>query len=183
MKKTLLAAFATLVTLAHAADPRMKPGLWEIRVTKNIMDGRAVQVPARDAQMKQTMANLPPDQQARMQAALKQSAGSNGNVRTCITPEIANRNTPVTDQQGRCPPASVKRNGEHMTYEFSCVISGMAATGKGESTVSSELVTTRSEVTMHASNGTTHVMQSESEMRFIGPDCGDVKPPGAAQQH
>lgn len=185
MKRMLLLATALFVTAAFGADPKMKPGLWEIHVTKNVMDGhdQATQLAARSAQMQQALANLPPDQQARVQAAMKQNVSSSGNIRTCITPEIANRNAPVTDPQGRCPPASVQKSGDHMTYAFNCIINGMSATGKGESTVSSELVTTRSEVTMHASNGTTHVMQSESEMRYIGPDCGDVKPPGAATAH
>ncbi|MGC2029846.1 MAG: DUF3617 domain-containing protein [Steroidobacteraceae bacterium] len=185
MKRIALAATALLVTVAYAADPKMKPGLWEIHVTKNIMDAhdQTTRSAAMTAQMQQAMAMMPPEQRARVEAAMKQNPGGSGTVRTCITPEMANRNTPVTDQTAHCPPASVKRSGDHVSYDFSCVINGMSATGKGESTVSSELVTTRSEVTLHASNGTTHLMQNESQMRFIGADCGDVKPLGAATTH
>jgi hypothetical protein len=28
----------------------------------------------------------------------------------------------------------------------------------------------------HMANGETHTMHFESEMKFLGPDCGDVKP-------
>jgi len=185
MKKILLAASTLLMTLAYAADTHMKPGLWEIHVIKNVIDGQdhSAQLAAMTAQMQQAMANLPPDQQARMQAAMKTNVAGNGNIRTCITPEMANRDTPVADQTGHCAPATVQRSGDQVTYEFSCMTNGRSATGKGNATISSDRVTARSEVTMHAPNGTTHVMQNESEMRYIGPDCGDVKLPGAAAAH
>jgi Protein of unknown function (DUF3617) len=185
MKTKLLAISALLLSPAFAADPHMKPGLWEFHVTKNVIDGQdhTAQLAAMSAQMQQAMANLPPDQQARIQAAMKTNVTGGGKGRICITPEMANRDTPLPDQTGRCPTASVQRNGDHMTFEFSCVTNGMSATGKGESTLSSELVTTRSEITTHAANGTAHVMQNESELRYVGPDCGDVKPPGAAATH
>jgi hypothetical protein len=185
VKKTMLAALAALVTLAYAADSRMKPGLWEMRIIKNVVDGRdmAALMAAKNAQMQQAMANLPPDQLARMQAALKMSAGANGATRICISPDMAKRATPMVDQSGSCQPATVNRNGDTTSFEFNCTINGAASAGKGESTISGDVITTRTDITTHASNGATHVVQNESEMRYIGPDCGDVKPLSAPANH
>lgn len=185
MKKMTFAALAALVTLvapAHAEDPRMKPGLWEMRIIKNIVDGRdmAALLAAKSAQMQQAMASLPPDQAARLQSTLKLGAGGTAATRICISPEMAKRASPVIDQGGHCQPATVTRNGDTTTFEFSCTINGATSSGKGQSTISGDVITTRTDITSQAPNGTTHVMHNESEMRFVGPDCGDVKPMGPA---
>jgi hypothetical protein len=181
VKRILPAALAFLVTVAYGADMRMKPGLWEVRVIKRVMDGQD-QTPkaGTSPQMQQAMANLPPDQKAKIEAAMKQHAGSNGATRMCISPDMAKRDAPMLDHGGRCPPATVHRDGTHTTFEFSCTINGMTSTGKGDATVSGDVITTRVDTTMHALNGATHVTHDESEMHFVGPDCGDVKPPRPA---
>ncbi len=48
-------------------------------------------------------------------------------------------------------------------------------------TVSGNTVTTRSDITS-VERGATHRIQTESEMRFINSDCGDVKPRGEPKQ-
>lgn len=180
VKKIPLVLLAILVTAAYGADSRMKPGLWEVRIVKRVMDGRdqTAQMAGLSAQMQQAMANLPPDQRARIQSTLKHNSGISDVTRTCISPEMAKRDAPIIDQAERCQPTSVKRNGEHTTFEFNCNINGTTSTGKGESTISGDVVTTQTDITMHTPDGATHVMQNESEMRFISPDCGDVKARG-----
>jgi hypothetical protein len=49
-------------------------------------------------------------------------------------------------------------------------------TGKGESTATGDVITSRVDMSTRRGKGETHVMHSESEMKFLGPDCGDVKP-------
>jgi hypothetical protein len=50
--------------------------------------------------------------------------------------------------------------GNHSSFEFSCSTNGNTTNGRGEST----------------SAGDTHVMHVETEMKFLGADCGNVKP-------
>jgi hypothetical protein len=183
MTRSLAVCLAALAALsAYAAGLGLKPGLWETRIVKQVIDGRdmTAQMTAQAAQMQQMMASLPPDQRAKMEAQLKQSGaaqGSNGGFRICISPEMAKRDTPIVDKEGRCQPTKVSHSGNQTTYEFSCNIHGNTMSGKGEATASGDLITTRTDVTMNNANGQTRVMHSESEMKYLGADCGDVKPP------
>jgi hypothetical protein len=182
MNRSAVVCLVALAALSvHATGAGLKPGLWEVRVVKQVVDGRdmTAQRAAQAAQMQQTMASMPPEQRARMEAMMKQNGVSqtgDGGYRLCITPEMAKRDTPILDKDGRCQPAKVTHSGNQMTYEFSCSANGITTAGKGESTVAGDLITTRSDMTMTRGNGPPRVMHSESEMKYLGSDCGDVKP-------
>lgn len=174
---TALCAFA-----AYATGFGLKPGLWEVRIVKQVVDGRdaTAQLAGASDKLQQAMANMPPEQRARLEAMLKQrgaAQGSNGGFRMCITPEMAQRDKPIVDKEGRCQPATVSHNGNQTTYEFSCTMNGVTTSGKGTAVASGDLITTHADMTTHHPDGTTRVMQNDSEMKFLGPDCGDVKPP------
>jgi hypothetical protein len=181
MSKFLFSCGLMLVGLAAlAAGMNLKPGLWEIKVVKQVMDGRdmSAQMAANAANMQQAMANLTPEQRAKMQAMLPSTAGfgNNGGFRICVSPEMAKRNTPMIDKDGRCQPATVNHSGNVTTYEFSCSSNGSSRQGKGQVTTVGDVVTNVADMTSTTANGGTHVMHSETEMRFVGADCGDVKP-------
>jgi hypothetical protein len=182
MTRTLVVCLVALASLlAHATGVGLKPGLWEVRVVKQVVDGRdtTAQMAAQAAQMQQTMAKMPPEQRAKMEAMFKEkgvSQGSDGGYRLCISPEMAKRDTPIVDKYGRCQPAKVTHSGNQTTYEFSCSSNGISTAGKGESTAAGDLITTRSDTTVKNANGTTRVIHSESEMKYLGSGCGDVKP-------
>jgi hypothetical protein len=177
VKKTLFIALSFAGTLAFAADSHLKPGLWEVRVVKQVVDGKdqSAQMSGMAAQMQQAMASMTPDQRARVEAMMKSRIGSDGAIRICLSPEMAKRDTPMIDKEGRCQPASVQRSGDHISYEINCTSNGTTTKGKGESTFSADVVSSRNDITM-IQGGTTHAMQTETEMRFVGADCGDVKP-------
>jgi hypothetical protein len=181
-----LVSLASLVALAalsaYATAVGLKPGLWEVRVVKQVVDGKdmTAQMAAQAAQLQKTMAAMPPEQRAQMEAMFKQkgiSQGGDGGYRLCVTPEMAKRDTPVVDKDGRCQPTKVTHSGNQTTYEINCSANGITTVGKGESTVTGDLITTRSDMTMTRPNGPPRVMHSESEMKYLGSDCGDVKPP------
>jgi hypothetical protein len=180
---TMLATLA-LVT-AYAAGMGLKPGLWEIKVVKMVVDGRdmAAQMAALAAQRQQVMANLPPDQRARIEAMANQGGvEGGGGFRLCVSPAMAKRDTPIVDKDGRCQPATVTHNGNQTSYEFSCSRDGVTTTGKGTATTADGLITTQVDMTTTSTNGKTRVMHNESEMHYLGPDCGSVKPPDALAQ-
>jgi Protein of unknown function (DUF3617) len=187
---TLLAMQAAPLLTADAADTGYKPGLWESKTLKLIIDGKdmAAQMAAMMAKRDQMMAALPPDQRARMEAMFKSngiSQGSDGNYRICISPEMAKRATPVVDKDARCPAAKATHNGNQTSFEVNCTYNGITTVGKGTSTSSGDVVTTEMDMTTTNANanGKTQVIHTEAEMHFIGPDCGDVKPPVAPAQH
>jgi hypothetical protein len=186
---TLFATLAAPVLTVDAADMGYKPGLWENKTLKLVVDGKdmAAQMAEMMAKRDQMMAALPADQRARVEAMFKStgiSQGSDGNYRICISPEMAKRATPVIDKNAHCPPAKVTRNGNQVGFEVSCTYNGVTSVGKGTSTNSGDVITTEMDMTSTNANanGKTQVIHTEAEMHFIGPDCGDVKPPDAAPQ-
>ncbi|HME38987.1 MAG TPA: DUF3617 domain-containing protein [Steroidobacteraceae bacterium] len=182
MTRSLAVFLTALAALsAYATGVGLKPGLWEVRVVKQVVDGQdmTAQRAAQAAKMQQTMAAMPPEQRAKMEAMFKQngvSQGSDGGYRLCISAEMAQRDTPIVDKDGRCQPAKVIHSGNHTTYEFSCSSNGITTVGKGETTAAGDLITTRSDMTMTRANGPPRVMHNESEMKYLGSDCGGLKP-------
>jgi hypothetical protein len=180
VSRLLLSCLLGFVALAAiAAGMNLKPGLWEIKVVKQVVDGRdmSAQMAAAASQMQQAMANMPPEQRAKMQAMLPSTGmGSNGGFRICVSPEMAKRNTPIVDKDGHCQPTTVNHSGNQTSYEFSCGSNGSTRQGKGQITTVGDVVTNVSDVTTTGAGGATHVMHNETEMRFVGTDCGDVKP-------
>lgn len=183
MRNPVIASLVALVaSTALAGGFGLKPGLWETHVVKQVVDGRDVsaQIAGAASQLQQAMAAVPPEQRARLEAMLKQhggpAIGSDGAVRICISPEMASRDKPIVDGEGRCQPATVNRSGNHTTFEFSCSWKGVESTGKGDSMVIGDMIRTQLDVKTHNASGETHVTHSETEMKFVAPDCGGVKP-------
>jgi uncharacterized protein DUF3617 len=184
-KSTMIAMMALATLTAYAAGMGLKPGLWEVKIVKQVVDGRdqTAQVAGAADRMQQMMANLPAAQRAQMEATMKQhgvAQGGDGGFRICITPEMARRDKPIMDKDGRCQPATVTHDGNQMTYEFSCTINGATTTGKGVSTIAADHVDTHVEMTRSDAKGGSHVVQNETQMTFVSADCGDVQPPAAA---
>jgi hypothetical protein len=180
--RSLAACLAALVAFsAYAAGLGLKPGLWEVRIVKQVVDGldMTAQMAAQASQLQKTMAAMPPEQRAKMEAMFKDRGigqGGDGGYRLCISPEMAKRDTPIVDKDGRCQPTKVTHSGNQTSYEFSCSSNGMTTVGKGESTATGDLISNRSDVTITKVNSPPRVIHGESEMKYLGSDCGDVKP-------
>jgi hypothetical protein len=183
MRKLLVVGLAVLAVVnGLAAGFGLKPGLWESRIVKHVMDGRdtTAQTTGALSQMEQNLSRLPPAQRAQMEAMMKEhgalTTGTAGTTKLCISPEMAARDKPVVDPEGRCQPGKVEQSGNHTTFEFNCNTNGTLTSGKGESTASGDVISTRVDVTTRRGKGETHKVHSESEMKFLGSDCGDIKP-------
>lgn len=181
MKKSLLTlCFTLLAAPAFAGD--MKAGLWEVKTTKQIVDGQDMR--AQMQQMQQELAGLPPDQRKQMEAMMGRqgmSMGPGGATRMCISEEMAKRDTPVVDPEGRCQPTKMSRSGNTMRYEFDCVMEGRRTVGKGESTASGNTINARMDATTTDASGR-HTMQTESQMNYLGANCGGLAPIGAGKR-
>ncbi|MEZ5619140.1 MAG: DUF3617 domain-containing protein [Rhodocyclaceae bacterium] len=187
MKKLILAAVLPLLaTPAFAADSGMKAGLWEIKTLKQVMDGQDMkaQMAAAQAQMQQQLASMPPEQRKQMEAMMGRQGmgmGSGGTARICISEEMAKRDTPVVDPEGRCQPTKMSRSGNTMRYEVDCTVDGRRSQGKGESTFSGNMVHSRMDMTTTDARGR-HTMQTESQMTWLGRDCQGLAPVGGGRR-
>ncbi|MCX7059105.1 MAG: DUF3617 domain-containing protein [Pseudomonadota bacterium] len=166
--------------LANPAEG-LKPGLWETRVIKQVIDGRDLsgEMSAAMSEMKAALASMPPEQRAQMQAMMKGhgvASSESGALRICMSPEMAKRNALPVDKDGHCSSTMLTRTGNKMSYEFACNSNGMKTNGKGEATVTPNRVEMRTDATMQQGNGPRQTMHSETQMNFVSADCGDVKP-------
>ena len=163
---------------AFAENYSLKPGLWEVKQIRQVLDGQdmSAQMAAAQAQMQQAMANMSPAQRKQIESRMgSQSMGAGGGTRICISPAMAARNRPMVDAKGRCEPAKVSHSGNSTHFEFNCTADGRTSVGKGESVASGDTVTTRVDMSVTDARGH-HTIHSESQMKYLGPDCEGIKP-------
>ena len=176
-----MAILIILSGTAFAQSSSLKPGLWEMKPIRQVVDGRdlTAQMASASAKMAQAMANMTPEQRKQMQAMMsgqsRPQGANGGGTRICISPAMAAKDKPMVDSEGRCEPAKVSRSGNKTSFEFNCTGDGRSEVGSGESTISGDTVTTRVDMTMTDARGR-HSMQTESQMRYLGPDCQGIKP-------
>jgi hypothetical protein len=182
VKKSAAAILIVLSTTAFAQSPGMNPGLWEINVVRQVMDGHDVtaQMTAAQTKLQQAMANMSPEQRKRLEAmmggqGLPVQSTATGGTRVCISAAMAARDRPVVDPKGLCEPAKVSRSGNKISFEFNCTANGGTSVGKGESTIGSDMVTNSVDMTVTDARGQ-HTMRNESQMKYLGPDCQGIKP-------
>ncbi len=182
MNKIATAIIVTLSGTALAQSPALKPGLWEMKPIRQVVDGRdmTAQRAATSARMEQAMANMTPEQRKQMEAMISAQGGTNpgvsgGGTRICISPAMAAKDKPMVGSDSHCEPAKMNRSGNKTSFEFNCSADGRTEVGSGDSTVSGDTVTTRVDMAMTDARGH-HTMQTESQMKYLGPDCQGIKP-------
>jgi hypothetical protein len=178
MRKTILAALlaANAAGTLAAADPAVRPGLWEVKLVRQFMDGRdvTVLVPAALAGYQQLMGNMTPQQRKQMEATFGK-APANTTQHICISPEMAAGDKPLLPPDVKCEPTAFNREAGRVTFEFTCADQGGTTVGKGESTLASESVSTRIDMVTNNANGK-HTWQNETMATYVGADCGNLKP-------
>jgi hypothetical protein len=178
MKKTIMAVAIAATAAGAMAEATVTPGLWEIRVVRQIMDGRDVTalLPVALAGMQQMVANMTPEQRKQWEATLGKQVPSGGtSQRICVSPEMAAGDKPLLPPDVRCEPTAFNRGGSRVTFEFRCADQGRTVTGKGESLLASEDVATRIDLVLNDASGR-HTLQNESRAKFVGADCGGLRP-------
>lgn len=175
MKKNVRVAVLALIAAPALADSHMKAGLWEMRIVKQVMDGQdmAARMAASQAQMQQMMASMSPAQRKQMEQTMgsRPMSGAANVHRICVSPEMASRDKPAVAPDSQCESTKVERSGNQLRFEMKCP----TMTGKGESISHGDSITTRMDAVMTAAGGR-HTMQSESQMKYLGPDCQGIKP-------
>lgn len=170
-------ALAGLTSAACAADmPARKPGLWEI-TNKTLMDGKAPAMPKLD--------NLPPEQRAQIEKMMAEKgmsmpgSGPGGATVTkmCLTKEEAMRKDPPlhTGGEEKCEHKVTKQTASMMAFTYVCT-GRHASRGEGEARFESD---SRYSGWLNATTedaGQQHKMRMEYSARWLGADCGNIKP-------
>jgi hypothetical protein len=170
---------ATLTALPSSAQS-MKAGLWEIN-SKMISDNP--EMAAGMAKMKEQMAAMPPEQRKMMEDMMAkrgvQMPGMNGDggivTKMCMTKEMAARNeVPVQhDAHNDCTSTRTPGAGKTMKIAFTCT--KPPSSGEGELSFSDASYAMKMKMSSNR-KGKPETMTMDVAGKWLGSDCGDIKP-------
>jgi hypothetical protein len=167
MKREIVMGTVLLLPLiAAAADFQplaVKPGLWEATMTSK------VQLP--DAML----ANVPPERRAQMEAMMAGRGGQATVVKSCLTKDSLSRPLNFNnDARKTCQYNLVAASSTKQEVDIQCTAKdGKSTVGKMTFEVLSP-ESGRATMQMTQDGGTK--MNLTINTRYLGPDCGDVKP-------
>ena len=171
-----VAALAAVSFAAGASAQNLKPGLWE--VTQKM--GGSAEMDKAQAQMQQQMANMSPQQRKMMEEmmakqGMKMGSGGPGamSVKMCMTKDMVERNE-IPAQQGDCKTTRQQRSGNAINIAFSCA--NPPSSGEGQVTIVSPEAYTMKMTMKSSAGGKPQTMQMDGSGRWLGADCGDLKP-------
>jgi hypothetical protein len=164
----------------------MKAGLWEQRVTKQIVDGKdmTAQMAGAQAVMQQALAGMSPAQRKQMEAMMAKQGGMQkgqglvftpDGFRICVSPEMAARDKPTFPGDHKCEPTNVSRSGNRMTFEVNCNAQNGTANGKGEAIFLGDTINVKGDMVVTDARGK-HTIHMEQTSTYVGPDCQGTKP-------
>ena len=180
-RRAAAAATCLLPCLALAADhPPVRLGLWEITRDQQA-SGAAAAAPAVSEDM---LARLPPEARARLEASMAARAQSNGSsshsVKQCITEKnLAHVFEREDRRDHKCTHTVVSRTATSMEMHLECKNLGP---GGASSTGTFKWAVTTPESMQGSVDLVTTVaghdlpMHSALTGKWLGADCGDVKP-------
>lgn len=150
----------------------VKEGLWEVTSTHS-MTGMPAIPP-------ETLANMPAEQRARIEAAMKQSGmgGPSTDVRKeCITKEKLDKHSAFSNNRGDCTRTVLNSTSSKLEMKVHC--EGKDHQMSTDGTFVVEAVSSDSaKGSFHAvSNGGGRTMNIDFSFssKYLGPACGDVK--------
>jgi hypothetical protein len=174
-----LAALAAAVVLPAGAQA-LKPGLWEVT---NKMQSGSGQMESAMAQMQKQMANMPPEQRKMIEEQMAKSgvkmgaAGPAGGmtVQVCMTKEMVERDQ-MPSQRADCKTTSQSRAGNTMKLAFACT--NPPSSGEGQITFASPESYAMKMAVNTQVEGKTEKVNMEGSGKWLGANCGSVKPLG-----
>jgi hypothetical protein len=176
---TLLSTVA--LVSAHAEAPPIKPGVWEIITDSQTVNGKPL--PNMSAQMGEQMKKLPPEMRQKMEAQMKarglQMTPSDGQmgIRMCITREMLDKNQ-WQKPDSHCQNTGQSQSGSKWSWKFKCT--QPPSEGEGSTTFQGADAYV-SEIHMSSQrNGQPVVMDMKHHAKWLGADCGDLKPLSSA---
>lgn len=165
--------------LPCAAQQALKPGLWEIN---NKMQGNP-EVDAAMARLQQQMAAMSPEQRKQVEAAMAQRgmrmqpASGGMTIQMCMTPEMSRRND-MPMREG-CTATKQERSGNTLKVAFSCA--NPPSSGEGEFTMNGDQAYSSHMVVKTVMQGRETTTEMNATGKWLGADCGSVKPPQLAK--
>lgn len=154
---------------AQAQTAPIKPGLWQVHMEHEVNGQKA-------PDMSDRLKNLPPEKRAQYEAMMKQhsmATDANAPRRVCYTKESLDRSS-WANQATDCKADFSSRSGRLWKWHTSCPKSGYEADGEADFLDSENYTvksTSVSKISDKVRNSSTTITA-----KWVGADCGDVKP-------
>ncbi len=168
----LLVLSSSFLCAADEIQPLdVKLGLWETTFTTNQMSGMPSIPP-------EAMANMTPEQRAKVEEAMKARASGAANARrTCITRDKLDKTNAFSDERKNCTRTIVTSTSHKLEMRLECGDQASKVTVTGTvriEAVDSENIKGTSQMAGGSSDHPMNVNGSFTA-KWIGPDCGTVK--------
>jgi hypothetical protein len=166
-------AYASLPACAQG----IKPGLWEITNNVSSADGR---MQAAMADMQKQFAQMDPEQRKMVEQMMAKQGvqlgvgGGGLRTRMCMTREMAARSEVPVQQQGDCTHKRSPGAGGTMKISFTCT--NPRTSGEGEVSFQGDTGYRMKMKMMSDASGTPETMTMDASARWLGADCGNVRP-------
>lgn len=172
-----LAVSLALCSFAAAAQT-MQAGLWEFK-TQVDMGGASTPGMPGTQEMQQQLAQLPPEQRQMLEDMMAKNGmgaapGSATAMRLCMTPAMLARQQMPVQMPGNCRTESSPRSGNTTHIKYSC--SDPSSSGEGDVTVTSPGSYSMKMIATTTVEGQTQKVTVQGKGRWLGADCGSVKP-------
>lgn len=173
MRKILigLALVSTqLTTTAHAADNSMRPGLWQITTTSDLL----LLVPHIPADQMQGIKDLAKEYGLEMPQVENGAAIS----QTCITQEMADKKTLPNFYNAElgCTSKNATRNGNNYKIDFVCTGADIKGNGTAAGTITTPEAFTGQTNFTGTAQGNPVNEKADINGKWVGASCGAVKP-------
>ena len=171
---SVLASFAIAPVAVPPPVPPVKPGLWETRMSALDANGRDVPLPEQAA-----MSRLPPEAKARIAETMKAQGLSmpdeKGATKVCFTKETFESGgwQQMASEMG-CTMNYSTQSSSTWKWHSSCP--SVKSESDGEAVFSSPQSYTVKVTTTAAVMGKTNTSTRVVQAKWLGADCGDIKP-------
>lgn len=160
----------SFATSASAAETPMKPGLWEVTTTSNLLS---------------LAAQIPPDQMENINQMAKEygfemPAIQNGAAKSnaCITSEMASKKIMPSSfqEQAGCTVNKATQNGNSYRVEFVCKNPQLDGSGVAEGTFTNTENFTGQTVFNGTVQGSPIKEQANMTGKWVSANCGNIQP-------
>jgi len=130
-KRLAFLALFLMPSLGRSADTGLRPGLWHLRASSNLL-ALAQQIPPQQMQGLNDLAR----QYGFTVPAIRNGAAESD---VCITPEMAAQPIPPSfyNAESGCEARNAVRDGDHFTADIACNGADLQGQGRAEATLSS----------------------------------------------
>lgn len=149
----------------------VKVGLWETTITANMSGMPAIP--------DSVLAQMPPEQRAKIQQAIQAQSGKPMTTKSCLTKEKLQNTNPFQKAPQGCTYTVLSSSGSKMEVKMECVRNGMTMTGNVLVTAgdSENVKGTVHMNTTSSGGGPTNGMKMDSTFtsKWLSASCGDVQ--------